>query len=154
MAVDKRADLWAFGVVLDEMLTGKRLFQGDDLTDTLAAVVRDKPDLSAVPAEVRRVLEKCLEKDPKKRLRDITGVQLLLENETPVPAQIRARSGRWPLAIAAAALAALASIAFIHFRETAPESQAVMFSMDAPADLTFTLQYGGFARRQMDAMSS
>jgi serine/threonine protein kinase len=64
MAVDKRADIWAFGVVLDEMLTGKRLFQGDDLTDTLAAVVRDKPDLSAVPAEVRRVLEKCLEKDP------------------------------------------------------------------------------------------
>jgi Tol biopolymer transport system component/predicted Ser/Thr protein kinase len=145
MAVDKRADIWAFGVVLYEMLTGRRLFQGDDLTDTLAAVVRDKPDLSAVPAEVRRLLEKCLEKDPKKRLRDISGVQLLLESESPVEVQSRPRSTRWPLAVAAAAVAGLASIAFIHFRETAPESQAVMFSVDAPADSSFYLQYGGFA---------
>jgi Tol biopolymer transport system component/predicted Ser/Thr protein kinase len=145
MAVDKRADIWAFGVVLYEMLTGRRLFQGDDLTDTLAAVVRDKPDLSAVPAAVRRLLEKCLEKDPKKRLRDISGVQLLLESETAVQVQSRARSTRWPLAVLAAAVAGLASIAFIHFRETAPELEAVMFSMDAPADSTFNLQYGGFA---------
>src|SRR5262249_54101950 len=84
MVVDKRGDIRAFGVVLYGMLTGRRLVQGDDLTDTLAAVVRDKPDLSAVPPEVRRLLEKCLEKDPKKRLRDISGMQLLLETETPV----------------------------------------------------------------------
>ena len=77
--IDKRADIWAFGVVLYEMLTGQRLFQGEDLTDTLASVVRDKADLSAVPAELRGLLERCLEKDPKKRLRDITGVALLLE---------------------------------------------------------------------------
>jgi Tol biopolymer transport system component/predicted Ser/Thr protein kinase len=145
MAVDKRADIWAFGVVLYEMITGRRLFQGDDLTETLAAVVRDKPDLSAVPAAVRRLLEKCLEKDPKKRLRDISGVQLLLESEAPVQVQSRARSTRWPLAVAAAAVAGLASIAFIHLRETAPELQAVTFSMDAPADSTFTQEYGGFA---------
>jgi serine/threonine protein kinase len=59
-AVDKRADIWAFGVVLYEMVTGKRLFQGEDLTDTLAAVVRDKADLSAAPPQLRRVLERCL----------------------------------------------------------------------------------------------
>jgi serine/threonine protein kinase len=60
--------------MLYEMLTGRRLFQGEDITDTLASVVRDKADLSAVPAELRGLLERCLEKDPKKRLRDITGV--------------------------------------------------------------------------------
>src|SRR6185369_9177953 len=79
--VDKRADIWAFGVVLYEMLTGQRLFQGEDLTDTLASVVRDKADLSAAPAELRGLLERCLEKDPKKRLRDISSVALLLEME-------------------------------------------------------------------------
>jgi serine/threonine protein kinase len=145
MAVDKRADIWAFGVVLYEMLTGRRLFQGEDLTDTLAAVVRDKPDLTAAPLEVQRLLEKCLEKDPKKRLRDISGVQLLLESETPVTVQTKVRSTRWPLAVAAAALVGLASIAFVRYRETSPELQAVMFSLDAPADSTFTQQYGGFA---------
>ena len=76
--VDKRADIWAFGVVLYEMLTGKRLFQGEDLTETLASVVKEQPDLSDVPAQVRRLLERCLEKDPKKRLRDIGDMELLL----------------------------------------------------------------------------
>src|SRR5262249_57750243 len=76
---------------------------------------------------------------------DISGVQLLLESGTPVQIESRARSTRWPLAVAAAAVAGLASIAFIHFRETAPELQAVMFSMDSPADSSFYLQYGGFA---------
>jgi serine/threonine protein kinase len=78
--VDKRADIWAFGVVLNERLTGKRLFQGEDLTDTLASVVRDKAGLSAVPSELRGLLERCLEKDPKKRLRDISSVALAAGN--------------------------------------------------------------------------
>jgi hypothetical protein len=69
--VDKRTDIWACGVVLYEIVTGKQLFEGEDLTEILAKVVRDRPDLSGVPANVRRLLERCLEKDPKKRLRDI-----------------------------------------------------------------------------------
>jgi serine/threonine-protein kinase len=77
--VDKRADIWAFGVVLYEMLTGRRLFQGEHVTDVLAAIVRDTPDLSAVPPELRRLVEKCLEKDPRSRLRDISSVALFLE---------------------------------------------------------------------------
>ena len=77
--VDKRADIWAFGVVLHEMLTGRPLFQRDDVTETLAAVVLTAPDLDHAPLEVRRLLQKCLEKDPKRRLRDIGDAWELLE---------------------------------------------------------------------------
>jgi serine/threonine protein kinase len=82
--VDKRADIWSFGVVLYEMLTGERLFQGEDVVETLAAVVHKQPDLSKVPKKVQRLLRRCLEKDPNKRLRDITGMEFLLE-EPPAP---------------------------------------------------------------------
>src|SRR5271170_2000803 len=64
-AVDKRADIWAFGVVLFELLTGQRLFEADTISDTLAAVLKTEPDLTHVPATVRRLLEACLQKDPK-----------------------------------------------------------------------------------------
>ena len=84
-AVDKRTDIWAYGVVIYEMLTGKRLFTGEDVTETLASVVKDKPDLSIVPARVRPLLERCLEKNPKNRLRDIGDAELLL-NAAPEPA--------------------------------------------------------------------
>ncbi|MBY0507483.1 MAG: serine/threonine protein kinase [Bryobacteraceae bacterium] len=60
--VDKRADIWSFGVVLHEMLTGKRLFEGEDLTETLASVVKSEPDLSPVPLQVKRLLAKCLQR--------------------------------------------------------------------------------------------
>jgi eukaryotic-like serine/threonine-protein kinase len=153
--VDKRADIWAFGVVLYEMLTGKRLFQGEDLTDTIAAVVRDKPDLSDAPPQVRRVLEKCLEKDPKKRLRDITGVQLLLESQSGIiePPSIAAQkterpSSKLPWIIAAVAMASLAVLAvFVSLRRpaTAANTQAVTFSLDAPLDSVFANEYGAFA---------
>jgi serine/threonine-protein kinase len=107
--VDKRADIWAFGVVFYEMLTGKRLFAGEDLTETLASVVKDKPDLSGVPAQARRLLARCLEKDPKKRLRDIGDMELLLAAET-APSKPAPRSGKLPR-IAASALAVALGVA-------------------------------------------
>jgi serine/threonine protein kinase len=73
--VDRRADIWAFGAVLFEMLAGRRAFGGDDVTEVMAAVIRSEPDWHALPADtppaVRRLLRRCLEKDPKRRLRDI-----------------------------------------------------------------------------------
>jgi serine/threonine-protein kinase len=79
---DKRSDVWAFGCVLYEMLTQRRAFAGEDVSDTLASVLRSEPDWSALPTEARHltgVLQRCLEKDVKQRLRDIADIRLLLE---------------------------------------------------------------------------
>ena len=74
-AIDKRTDVWAFGCVLYEMLTGRAAFAGDTLSDTIAAILELEPDWSALPAAtpaaVRRLISRCVEKDPKRRLRDI-----------------------------------------------------------------------------------
>jgi serine/threonine protein kinase/Tol biopolymer transport system component len=77
--VDKRADIWAFACVFFEMLTGSAAFSGKDVPDILAAVIRSEPDLEKVPAEVRPLLRRCLQKDPNRRLRDIGDVKLELE---------------------------------------------------------------------------
>src|SRR2546426_4886753 len=69
--VDKRADIWAYGCVLYEMLSGKRAFAGDTVSDTLAAVLRAEPEWNTLPISTRRLIRRCLEKEPKRRLRDI-----------------------------------------------------------------------------------
>ncbi|MDO8679401.1 MAG: protein kinase [Acidobacteriota bacterium] len=83
-AVDRRADIWAFGVVLYEMLTGRRAFKGEDISITLASVLKEDVSWQALPPDlpepVRRLLRRCLEKDPKRRLRDIGEARLTLED--------------------------------------------------------------------------
>ncbi len=117
-AVDRRADVWAFGVVLYEMLTGRRAFGGDDVTEVMAAVIRDTPDPNALPAgtplAVRRLLRRCLEKDARKRLRDMgdAGVELDEAMATPAvddpgranSAPVQPTARRSPLALAGAAI--------------------------------------------------
>jgi serine/threonine-protein kinase len=103
--VDKRTDIWAFGVVLYEMLTGQRAFPGETTTDVLAAVVAKEPDWEQVPPKAGRLLRRCLEKDPTKRLRDISGVALLLEE--PQTGSLRHSRLGW----VAAVLAIIAMIA-------------------------------------------
>jgi serine/threonine protein kinase/Tol biopolymer transport system component len=115
--VDKRADIWAFGVVLYEMVTGKSLFKGEDLSDTLAAVIKHEPDLSAAPVEVRKLLQSCLEKDPNKRLRDIGDWRLLLDAPSSPMRELGANRGKWLWPGVTAVLAlALATLAFIEWR--------------------------------------
>ena len=82
-AVDKRSDIWAFGCVLYEMLTGKRAFAGDDVSETLAAVLRAEPDWNLLPANthgaVRRLLRRCLQKDAKERMHDISDARIEIQ---------------------------------------------------------------------------
>src|SRR3954452_12464000 len=82
--LDKRVDVWAFGCLLYEMLTARRAFAGEDVTDTLAAIVRADPDWSALPADtpvaIRTLLRRCLEKDRRERLPDMGAARLELKD--------------------------------------------------------------------------
>src|SRR5262245_54625145 len=106
-AVDKRTDIWAFGVIVWEMLTGRQMFEGETISHVLAAVLTKAPDLHAAPARVRPMLARCLEKDPKKRLRDIGDAMSLVQSGETTPAPAR----RPWLGVAAWGVAAVFAIA-------------------------------------------
>ena len=120
--MDKRADIWAFGVVLFEMLTGKSMFEGETVSDALAAVLRADIDWSQLPADtppkVRRLLQRCLERDVKRRLRDIGDAWIEIdapeEPAAPAPAAFLppARRGMWWLPWAAAVVIGGAGLAW------------------------------------------
>ncbi len=133
--LDKRADIWAFGCVLFEMLTGTRLFAGDSVAETLGLIFSREPDLAtlpaATPARVRTLIARCLVKDPRQRLRDIGEARLALEGavetaapQTPTVATSSPARGRWPwmaaVAVMAALVAAMAMPTLRHLRETPP----------------------------------
>jgi serine/threonine protein kinase len=123
--VDKRADIWAFGVVLFEMFTGKRLFEGETVSDTLAQVLTKEPDWEQAPAKVRRLLEACLQKDPKQRLQAIGDWRLLLADEQRQgTAPSRPRLGWVAATVLLAALAAIAGIGW--WRAVRPVAQPLI----------------------------
>src|SRR5262249_37118514 len=80
--VDKRADVWAFGVVFYEVLTSARLHKGESVQEIMAGVLKDEPDLTQVPLQARRLLKRCLEKDPKKRLHHVGDAMIWLDEPT------------------------------------------------------------------------
>ena len=121
-AVDKRADIWAFGCCLYEALTAERPFAGADFPEILASILRDEPELAALPEEapaaVRRILGRCLEKSPRERFRDIGDVRFELAHAGDAPVEeARAasgatRAGRWPWLGAGLAVGSLVTLAF------------------------------------------
>jgi Tol biopolymer transport system component/predicted Ser/Thr protein kinase len=138
-AVDKRADIWAFGVVLYEILTGKPLFTGETVSDILAGVLKEQPDLSAVPVRVRRLINACLEKDPKKRLRDIGDYSRLLETEDGAERTVAPSQSRLSTGIAAVLAFLLAGVSFLYFRKGPPAPHVVTrFEYTLPEGQNFT----------------
>jgi len=141
--VDKRADIWAFGVILYEMLTGVQMFEGDTVTDVLASVVRQDPDLKRVPEKVRPLLQRCLEKDPKRRLRDAGDAMLLLDMAPATT--VDAKTSKTPLlaigSLAALLALALAGLSYVHFREAPAAADVVRFQVGLPESVNFT-QWG------------
>ena len=149
-AVDKRADIWAFGVVLFEMLTGRETFGGDTISDVMAAVMKDDPDWSRLPAttppQIVRLLRRCLVKDPRQRIRDIGDARLLLDDtDPPAPSIVDSsvHGGRRPAPFVAPAaillsLAAIAAIGLwsLNRKETPPLSAHLSIALPVGEQVT------------------
>ncbi len=147
IAADKRADIWAFGVVLYEMLAGKQMFASESVSDTLASVLKTDPDWSALPAgtppSIRRLLRRCLERDRRRRLHDIADARLEIDEapsaltEAPaVPAQAHSRI-RTLLPWSIAALALIAWLGNTLWRTAAPDS-SIQVLLQPPEKAVFT----------------
>src|SRR5712692_10072317 len=133
---DKRSDIWSFGVILHEMLTGKRLFQGESAVEILGGVLNKEPDISAAPERVHKLLRWCLEKDRKLRLASISDARkLLAENiaRTPVvmvAPPIRKHPLVWVLALVTAASLVFALLVFaLSNRPTAVQKTAARLTI-------------------------
>ena len=147
--VDRRADIWAFGAVLFEMLTGRPMYAAETVTEMLAAVIMKEPDLAllpaATPAALRAVLARCLDKDPMRRLRDIGEARIALERPLPPdlpaaplpPAPARA-SSRLPWIASVLFALAAASFGFVHLRESPPPAPPLRFNILPPEKQDFS----------------
>jgi Tol biopolymer transport system component len=144
--VDRRADVWAFGVVLFEMITGQQLFQGETGSEVMASVMKEEPDWSRLPANLpaslRRLLRRCLEKDPKKRLSSISDARLELgepeggAGDRPAAAAGASRLWLAASAVVGAAVAAIAFLFVIPALRSAPERDPTRVSVLGPEGVT------------------
>jgi serine/threonine-protein kinase len=146
---DKRSDVWAFGCVMFEMLTGRRAFEGDDVSETLAAILKGEPDWSALPGNlppvVRTLIEACLVKDRRQRIGDMSTVLFLLDHADRIAVDTaRGRPRRAFLGMAAAAAAGLAfgiavTTASRWVSSSQPAAPVTRFAIDLPAGSTLSM---------------
>ena len=143
-AVDRRADIWAFGVVLTEMLTGRNPFERETVAETLAAVLKEDAGLERVPAAARPVIERCLRRDPRRRWQSIGDARIGIEDalaETPEEPERKSRLLRWLVWIAAGlALIAAILIPVSLFLGDKPLPQPVQFRVDSPGNGSYPLE--------------
>src|SRR3989441_5022565 len=137
--VDRRADIWAFGAVLYEMLTGKQAFSGETASDTLASVLKDEPEGNRVPQKAQRLLRRCLEKDPKRRLRDIADAMALIDDEPPGTV---VRHSKLPWVVACALALALA-VSLYYATRPAPLRPLIHLNAEIAADTPLARIAGG-----------
>ena len=162
-AVDRRTDLWAFGCVLFEMITGRMVFPGATVSDTIAAVLERSPDWSALPPAtppaVRHVLARCLEKDPKHRWRDVGDVRIELDDaeawrpqtDSASPKTSRARErAAWALLVAVTAL--VAAVVTSVFRKAPADPAEIRFNVIFPRGVA--ADFAHLRSRQMVNRSS
>jgi eukaryotic-like serine/threonine-protein kinase len=143
-AIDRRADVWAFGCVLYEMLTGRQAFTGEDVAETVGAVIHKDPDWTVLPADlpppIRRLLRRCLQKDRRQRTPDIAGARLEIEDamseESVAIARLPPTAGRERIAwlIAAASFAALVTLAALSWWRTRPVDSPTYVASILPLD--------------------
>jgi serine/threonine-protein kinase len=138
--IDKRTDIWSFGVVVYEMLKGRRPFDGEDLASTIAAILSREPRLEGIPLPARRLLARCLEKDPRKRLRDVGEAPFILADAaTPstlaAPVAARARGVLWITGLLLLLGGMLAVAVWSPWRPSAPRALDMMrFTVDLGVD--------------------
>jgi hypothetical protein len=153
--VDRRADIWAFGCVLYEMLTGKQAFTGETVTDTLASIIKEEPDWkllpSATPMRVRVLLQRCLQKDPKQRLRDIGDARIALEEtltgsvpSSAAAAPVWRRALPWAGMVAFAIISAVFAWAPWRTVTTPAQAEPIRFQISLPEKVTMAVT-GAFA---------
>jgi len=140
-AADKRSDIWAFGCILFEMLAGRRAFDGDDVSEMLAAVIKGEPHWSALPSSTptatRRLLRRCLERDPRRRLHDIADARLELEEqEPPGVASVVASQSRYRVAIPLAIVLVCSALTAAIVWALKPVPSAPLRKLEISADLT------------------
>ena len=148
--VDRRTDIWSFGCVLYECLTGRPLFEGETVSDLIARILERDPDWSALPAEtpprVRELLKKCLRKDPRERLRDIGDARLELTdthavvNDGTLPPTARVRSSKLPWLVAGAAVVLAAAAIALRPAPKLPDAKTMRLSFALPSDLTVSTE--------------
>lgn len=155
--VDKRTDIWAFGAVLYEMLSGRKAFEGEDITVVLASIIKTDPEIETlspiVPARLRRLIGRCLQKEPQQRLHDIADArielaEILVEPESPRSPAAVSSAPTWSSTVLGIMVVLLSGILIAVWflwpaEQTAPSGAEFRSIVDRPPGNSLAYEFGG-----------